>query len=141
MKIKVKKLNPEAKNPVYSHPGDAGMDLFSTERVVLRPNERASCPTGIAMEISEGYVGLIWDKSGIALNHGIKTMAGVIDSGYRGEIKIVLANMSNQVYTINVGDKIAQILVQKIENPEIEISEELSDTARGERGFGSTGKQ
>jgi len=140
MKIKVKKLDSRSKMPAYAHPGDAGMDLFSLERMSLRPGERVSCPTGIALEISEGYVGLVWDKSGLASKNGIKTMAGVIDSGYRGEIKIVLANLSQEVYTVNAGEKIAQLLIQKVENPEIEIVENLSDTVRGDGGFGSTGK-
>ena len=139
MKIRVKKLNPKAKIPRYAHPGDAGMDFFSLERVVLRPGERNKCSTGIALEIQEGYVGLVWDKSGVAGNYGIKTMAGVVDSGYRGEIMIALVNLSKEVYTINAGDKIAQMLIQKIECPEIEEVQELSDTKRGKGGFGSTG--
>ena len=82
---------------------------------------------------------MVWDKYGVAGNYGIKTMAGVVDSGYRGEIMIALVNLSKEVYTINAGDKIAQMLIQKIECPEIEEVQELSDTKRGKGGFGSTG--
>ncbi|MEK7144060.1 MAG: dUTP diphosphatase, partial [Patescibacteria group bacterium] len=84
-------------------------------------------------------VGLVWDKSGLALNNGIKTMAGVIDSGYRGEIKIVLINLGDEDFEIKKGQKIAQMLVQKVERPEIELVDELNATERGGNGFGSTG--
>lgn len=139
MKIAVKKLDKDAKVPAYAHPGDAGMDLFALENIVIQPGTRASVKTGIAMAIPEGYAGLIWDKSGIASKNGIKTMAGVIDSGYRGEIKIVLANLSREVYGIKKGDKIAQMLIQKVKRAEIIEAEELDETMRGEGGFGSTG--
>jgi len=139
MKIAIKKLDKDAKIPAYSHPGDAGMDLFSLGDFSIKPGERLACPTGISIAIPKVYAGLIWDKSGIASKSGIKTMAGVIDSGYRGEIKIVLINLSPDVYNIKKGDKIAQMLIQKVENPEIIEMEELDETIRGEGGFGSTG--
>ncbi|MCX6713784.1 MAG: dUTP diphosphatase, partial [Candidatus Vogelbacteria bacterium] len=85
MKIKVKKLDLEAKLPSYAHLGDAGMDIYALEDVVLKSGERARIKTGIAIEIPNGFVGLVWDKSGISTNHGLKTLAGVVDSGYRGE--------------------------------------------------------
>ena len=140
MKIKILKINSEAIIPNYAKVGDAGLDFYSVENVVLKPMERKAIRTGIKMEIPEGYVGLVWDKSGIAANSGIKTMAGVIDAGYRGEIKIVLINLSNQDFEIKKGQKIAQMLIQKIEHPKIEIVEFLSESGRGEGGFGSTGK-
>lgn len=140
MKLKILKINSEAKIPNYANEDDAGLDLYSAEDFVLKPGERRAVETGVKMEIPEGYVGLIWDKSGLALNDGIKTMAGVVDSGYRGEIKIVLINLSNQDFEIKKGQKIAQMLIQKIEHPEIEIVEFLSESGRGEGGFGSTGK-
>lgn len=140
MKIQVKKLNLEAKLPQFAHQGDGGMDLFSVKDVIVKVGERIICPTGIAVQIPKGYVGLIWDKSGIASKNGIKTMGGVIDSGYRGEIGIVLVNLSKEIYEIKKGDKIAQMLVQKVENPEIMEVENLDETKRGEAGFGSTGK-
>lgn len=124
--------------PSYAKQGDAGLDLYSAENFILKPGQRKAVETGIRIEIPEGYVGLIWDKSGLALNSGIKTMAGVIDSGYRGEIKIVLVNLSDQNFEIKKGQKITQMLVQKVEHSEIEIVESLNDSHRGENGFGST---
>ncbi len=139
MKVKIKKLNSNAVIPKYAHSGDAGMDLYSIENIILKPKHRIGVKTGISIELPRDYVGLIWDKSGISLKSGIKTMAGVIDSGYRGEIKIVLINLSSKNYKIEKGQKIAQLLIQKIETPEIEIVDDLSKTSRGEKGFGSTG--
>ena len=140
MKIKILKINSEAIIPNYANKNDAGLDLYSAEDFVLKPGERRAFKTGVKMEIPEGYVGLVWDKSGLAVNDGIKTMAGVIDSGYRGEIKIVLINLGEKNFEIKKGQKIAQMLIQKIEHPEIEIVEFLSESGRGESGFGSTGK-
>ncbi len=138
-KIKIKKLHPEAIIPKYAHPGDAGMDLYAIEDLVLHSGERAGVKTGISIELPENHVSLIWDKSGVALNSGVKTMAGVCDSGYRGEYTVVLINLSGKDFEIKKGQKIAQVLVQKVENPEIEIVDELSETSRGVGGFGSTG--
>jgi len=139
MKIEIKKTNPEAKIPTYAKEGDAGMDLYSTQDLILMSGKIITCETGIAMAIPVGYVGLIWDKSGVAFNGGIKTMGGVIDSSYRGEIKIIMTNLSNKDYFIKKGDKIAQMLIQKVESLDIEEVEVLDDTERGEGGFGSTG--
>jgi dUTP pyrophosphatase len=139
MTIKIKKIHPEAILPSYAHPSDAGMDFFALEDVTLQPNERKAIPTGISMAIPPGYVGLFWDKSGIAFNFGIKTMAGVIDSGYRGEIKIVVHNLSNKPYTFKKGTKVAQMLIQPVEQKQILEVEELDETERGEGGFGSSG--
>ena len=140
MKLKILKIDSEAIIPTYANHDDAGLDLYSAENFVLKPGERRAIETGVKMEIPEGYVGLVWDKSGLAVNDGIKTMAGVIDSGYRGEIKIVLINLGEKNFEIKKGQKIAQMLIQKIEHPEIEIVEFLSESGRGESGFGSTGK-
>lgn len=140
MKLRIKKLQEEAITPGYALPGDAGMDLYSTEHRAIGPGERAMIETGIAMEIPLGYVGLIWEKSGLAVKHGIQTMGGVIDSGYRGEVVVTVYNASEKTHTFEKGDKVGQILIQKIEGPEIEVVEELSDSERGEDGFGSTGK-
>lgn len=139
MKLKILKIDSEAKIPNYANFDDAGLDLYSIEEAVLKSMERRAIKIGIKMEIPEGYVGLIWDKSGLALNDGIKTMAGVIDSGYRGEIKIILINLSDKNFEIKKGQKIAQMLIQKIERPEIEETEFLNESKRGEGGFGSTG--
>ncbi|MBU0470979.1 MAG: dUTP diphosphatase [Nanoarchaeota archaeon] len=139
MTLKIKKLHPEAKMPSYANPGDAGMDFYSNEDLILQPNERKLIPTGISMAIPKGYVGLIWDKSGLASKYGIKTMAGVIDSGYRGEIKILVHNLSADPFEIKRSTKIAQMLIQPIEQKELIEVDELEDTERGEKGFGSTG--
>lgn len=139
MAIKIKRLTPDAIIPNYANPHDAGMDLYTRETVTLQPDERKLISTGIAMAIPPGYVGLIWDKSGIAGKYGIKTMAGVIDSGYRGEIKIVLHNLSKHSYTFDKGTKVAQMLIQAVEQKQIMEVEKLDDTTRGEGGFGSTG--
>jgi dUTP pyrophosphatase len=138
--IKIKKLRDDAIIPRYSHVGDAGMDLFSVEEnFILKPMEKKLISTGLSIELPEGYVALIWDKSGIA-NEGIKTMGGVIDSNYRGECKVILINLSSKDYEIKKYQKIAQVLIQSIEKAEILEVEKLSETKRGENGFGSTGK-
>jgi len=120
IKIKVKKLHPDAIMPHYNHDGDAGMDLYSVEDVILWPNEPVAVSTGLSVELPKGYVALIWDKSGLALKEGIKTMAGVCDSNYRGEYKVVLLNTTDQYYYLDKGDKIAQLLIQPIMQAEIE---------------------
>ena len=140
MLIKFKKMDSNAKLPSYANPGDAGMDFYSAENYVLRPNERKTVKTGIAMAIPVGYVGLIWDKSGLASKKGIKTMAGVVDSGYRGEIQIVLHNLGNEDFVVEKDMKIAQMLIQPIHKPRLEEVAELDETKRGDGGFGSTGK-
>lgn len=139
MNIQVKKLHPEAKVPSFAHPGDAGMDLYSVEERVLRPGERASIQTGIAMALPDGYVSLVWDKSGVSHKHGVKVLGGVIDAGYRGEYLIGLVNLSQDDFEIKKGQKIAQLLIQKVEHPDIEEVAELDATSRGDGRFGSTG--
>jgi dUTP pyrophosphatase len=139
IKIKIKKLTPEAKIPSYAHEGDAGMDLFSCgEDFILKPKYRKLIGTGISIELPPGFVALIWDKSGIA-NNGIKTMGGVIEHTYRGEYKVILANLSSKNYEIKKGQKIAQVLIQKVETAEIEEVSSLSESVRGDKAFGSSG--
>lgn len=140
LKIKIKKLDPEARLPSYAHPGDAGMDLYALERVEIKPGERVKIKTGIAVELPEGYAGLWWDKSGLSNNHGLKILGGVLDAGYRGELLVGLVNLSRETYVVEKHDKVTQMLVQKVERVEIEEVGELSDTSRGTGGFGSTGK-
>lgn len=139
MKILAKKLHPEAKIPSFAYPGDAGMDLYSVTDLVLKPGERASVPTGIALALPEGYVALVWDKGGVSHKFGVKVLGGVIDSGYRGEYLIGLVNLGHEDFEIKVGQKIAQLLIQKVEHPDIEEVTELNDTSRGAGRFGSTG--
>ncbi len=138
MVIHVKRLNEKARLPKYAYEDDAGMDLFSVEELILKPGDIKLCRTGIALSIPVGYVGLIWDKSGIALKGGIKTMGGVIDSGYRGEVGVILNNLSKKEYIIKEGDKVAQILFQRVEHFEIKEVKTLTNTKRDTGGFGST---
>lgn len=140
MELRVKKLKEEAKIPFYAHDNDAGMDLYACEDVTIQKGSKALVGTGIALEIPDNYVGLVWDKSGLATTHGLKTLGGVVDAGYRGEVMVGLVNLGNEDYKISKGHKIAQMLIQKVKHPEIVEVEELSDSTRGERGFGSTGK-
>ena len=115
--IKIKRLHPDAKVPGYAHPGDAGMDLYSYTDTVIKSGERKKIGTGISMELPAGYVGLVWDKSSIASTHGLKHLGGVMDAGYRGEYIVTLVNLSDEDYTIEKHDKIAQLLIQKVEHP------------------------
>lgn len=140
MQIKVKKLHIDAILPKHARTGDVGMDLYSIETVTIAPQTHAQVRTGVAFEIPLGYAGLIWDKSSVAQKGGLKTMGGVIDSGYRGEILVGLANLSNKSYTFEKGHKVAQMLIQKVEQSEIVDVDELSDSERGTGAFGSTGK-
>lgn len=139
MKLKVKKLTSNAELVPFDHPTDAGMDIRLIEDVTLAPHIPTKVRSGLAIEIPEGYVGLIWDKSSIGAL-GVKTLGGVVDAGYRGEIFIVMLNMTSEPLLFPAGKKITQILIQKCEQPSVEYVEELSDTSRGEGGFGSTGK-
>lgn len=140
MILKIKKLKDGAKVPACAHPGDAGFDLFAVEEVAIHAGKRVLVGTGIALEVPDGFVGLIWDKSGLATTHGLKTLGGVIDAGYRGEIKVGIINLSAEDYTIGAGYKVAQMLIQKVERADIKEVAELSNAIRGEGGFGSTGK-
>ena len=137
--LKIKKIHPDATMPKYLRPGDAAMDLYSSEDKIIQPHQRELISTGIAIAIPTGNVGLIWDRSGMAANHGIKSMGGVIDSNYRGEIKVILHNLTNQPFTIEKGMRIAQMLIQPVEQKQIMEVEDLDDTIRGEKAFGSTG--
>lgn len=140
MKLKVKKLTEDAVLPNYSYEDDAGFDLYSVEELILKPKERAQISTGISMEIPKGYVGFIWDKSGISHNGGIKTLGGVIDPGYRGEIKVGVINLSDKDFIFGNGDKVAQMIIQKKETCDIIEVSELDNSEREDRGFGSSGK-
>lgn len=139
MKLKVKKLHRDAKLPTYGHPGDAGMDFYTLESVKFLPGRQELVHTGVAVEIPEGYVGLIWDKSSVAFNLGIKIMGGVIDAGYRGELVMNLYNTSDREVIVPKGSKVAQMLVQRFEHCDILEVAEISDTARGAGREGSTG--
>jgi dUTP pyrophosphatase len=141
MKVRIKRMSPGARLPVYGHPGDAGMDLFAAEEVVLGPGDVKAVPTGVKMAIPGGYVGLIWDKSGISLQ-GVHRLAGVVDAGYRGEVKVVMVNLGKKPYVFKSGQKVAQMLIQPVQAVEVvDVGEDdLAETSRGEGGFGSTGQ-
>jgi len=138
MKLKVKRIHPEAKLPVYGHPGDAGLDLFSVVDRDLAPGEVFAVPTGIQIAVPAGHAGLVWDKSGISLK-GVHRLAGVVDAGYRGEVQVVMINLGTAPFPVRKGMKIAQLLVQPVAAVEIVEADSLDDTSRGEGGFGSTG--
>lgn len=140
MKIKIKKLHPDATLPTYGRTGDAGLDLYALHDQTVEAGKTAQIQTGIAMEIPEGYAGLFWDKSGLSHKHSIKMLGGVLDSNYRGELKLGVINLGTEAYTFEKGHKVMQMLVQKVEEIEWEEVDELSETNRGEQGFGSSGK-
>ncbi len=139
MKLKVKKLREDSKLPTHGHPGDAGIDFYTIETVIFTPGAQEKVHTGVAIEIPEGHVGLIWDKSSISFNMGLKIFGGVIDAGYRGELIMCLLNSSNKEIVLEKGHKIAQMIIQKFEHCDIVEVEELSDTVRGYGREGSTG--
>lgn len=139
MKLQVQKLHESAVLPQYAHIGDAGLDLYTSESFTLSPNERKQVKTGIALAIPDGYVGLVWDKSGLSHKSGLKTLGGVVDSGYRGEILVGLVNLSDDTVSFTVGQKIAQLLIQQVTCAEVEEVAILDETVRGTAGFGSTG--
>jgi dUTP pyrophosphatase len=138
MELKVKRIHPDAKIPAYGHPGDAGMDLFSVVDRVLAPGEVFAVPTGIQVAIPAGFVSLIWDKSGVSLK-GVHRLAGVVDAGYRGEVRVVMINLGKEPFALKTGMKIAQMLIQPVATVTIVETETLDDTSRGQGGFGSTG--
>lgn len=139
MKLQIQKLNPEAKIPTSPYKGDAGMDIFSVEELDIAPGENKAIKTGLRLAIPEGYAGFVWDKSGLALKNQLKTMAGVIDSNYRGEFMVVLFNLGKESYHIQKGSKIAQLIVAPVAALEIVEEEITGETERGESGFGSSG--
>ena len=138
MELKIKRIHPAAKLPSYGHPGDAGLDLYAAVDHVLAPASVYAVPTGIKMAIPPGYVGLVWDKSGISLK-GVHRLAGVVDAGYRGEVQVVMVNLGGEPFAIKPGMKIAQMLIQPVMSVSVVEADELDDTSRGEGGFGSTG--
>jgi dUTP pyrophosphatase len=140
MQIKVKKLAEGIPDLKYAMDADAGFDLYARERTILMPGVQVAVPSGIALEIPNGYVGLIWDKSGLSIKYGLKTLGGVVDAGYRGEVMIGMINLSQKEHVFEVGDKVAQMLIQKVEHATFEMVDELTETARGDAGFGSSGK-
>ncbi len=142
MKLRIKVLDDGLPAPEYAHDGDAGLDLRSGVDIILQPGERALVPTGIAIALPDGYAGFVQPRSGLAAKHGISIVntPGLIDSKYRGEVLVVLINLDqSQPFEIKRADKVAQLVVQKVEHVQLEIVPELDETVRGSGGFGSTG--
>jgi dUTP pyrophosphatase len=140
--VPVRRLDPDLPLPAYAHPGDAGADLVAAEDVVLGPGERRLVPTGIAVALPDGYVGLVHPRSGLAHRLGVTVLnaPGTVDAGYRGEIKVNLVNHDPfATVKISRGDRIAQLLVQRVERAEFRPVDELPETVRGAGGHGSTG--
>lgn len=138
----VTRLDPDMPLPHYAHPGDAGADLCSTESFVLSPGERRLVPTGIAMALPAGWVGLIHPRSGLGVKHGVSMVnaPGTIDSGYRGEIKVCLVNTDwREPVSFSRGDRIAQLVIQHVAQAAFTPVPDVGTTARGQEGFGSTG--
>lgn len=140
--IAIKMLDSELPVPSYAHPWDAGADLHSRDSLVLEPGERALVRTGISLAIPHGYVGLVHPRSGLATKHGITVVnaPGTVDAGYRGEIMVTLLNTDKSApFEISRGDRIAQLVIQKVEQAAFTPVDSLEETARGADGFGSTG--
>lgn len=137
--IKVKLLNDLAKVPSRANIDDAGLDLFSTEKITIMPKEWAKVPTGICMEIPGGYYGRIAPRSGLAVNYGIDVFAGVIDSSYRGEVIVILYNAGGLPFEIEIGQKIAQLIIEMCQVWTPEVVFDLPGSPRGTGGFGSSG--
>lgn len=143
MKLRVRRLDDGLPLPSYARAGDAGLDLFSAETVTLKPGERAAIPTGLAVEIPPGHAGFVHARSGRALREGLALVnaPGLIDSGYRGEIKVIVVNLDpSDVVHVERGDKIAQLVVQPVVGAELVEVDDLEATDRGAGGFGSTGR-
>jgi dUTP pyrophosphatase len=141
MKIRIKKTHPDAELPVYAHGAneDAGLDLRSIERIVLTPGKAYGVPTGLSIELPAGYEAQVRPRSGMALKHSVTVNFGTIDPGYRGEIRVVMFNLSGADYVVEKGDRIAQLVIAKYEAIEWEEGD-LGDTVRGAGGFGSSGR-
>lgn len=144
MQVKIRKLNEKAILPTYGSVGAAGADLYvcADEPITLAPGQTLLVHTGVSMEIPEGYAGLIYARSGLATKRGLApaNKVGVVDSDYRGEIMVALYNQSGAVQTLGHGERVAQIVITPFLRAEFSEADELSDTTRGEGGFGSTGK-
>ena len=140
--LEIRLLHPDAVPPARSRAGDAGYDLRATERVSIPQEGRRTVGTGVAIALPEGVAGLVTPRSGLAAEHGLTlpNAPGLIDPNYRGEIRVILHNTGDRRYTVEVGDRIAQLLLVPYIAPELEVVDELPPTERGARGFGSSGR-
>ena len=142
VEIALQRLDPELPPPAYAHPGDAGADVVTAVDITLAPGERALVPTGIAIALPHGYVALLHPRSGLAMRHGLSIVntPGTVDAGFRGEIKVLLINLDqHEPIVLRRGDRIAQMVVQRVETARFVDVEVLPDSVRGTGGYGSTG--
>jgi dUTP pyrophosphatase len=140
--VLIKRLDPGVPLPAYAHPGDAGADLVAAQDVKLEPGERALVPTGLAIALPDGYAAFVHPRSGLAAKHGVTIVnaPGTVDAGYRGEIKVTLLNTDREkAVTFRRGDRIAQLVIQRVERAAFREADTLPDSVRGDGGFGSTG--
>jgi len=143
VRVAVRRLDPAVPLPAYAREGDAGLDLHAARAVTLRPGERALVPTGLALALPPGHAGFVLPRSGLALRHGVTVLnaPGLIDAGYRGEVQVLLVNHdARAVVTIARGERVAQLVVQRVEQATLVETDELPPSARGAGGFGSTGR-
>jgi dUTP pyrophosphatase len=143
MRLAFERLTEGARPPAQAHAGDAGYDLHAAEAATIGPGQRAAVGTGIAVAIPDGHAGLVVPRSGLALRHGIGVVnaPGIIDSGYRGELTVLLLNTDrDEAFEVQPGDRIAQLLVVAVAHPELVEADSLGETLRGAGGFGSTGR-
>lgn len=137
--MKIQLLTPEATIPTRGSEKAAGLDLHSSEDCIIEPRERRLVSTGIAVAVPTNSYGRVAPRSGLAVKHGIDVLAGVVDEDYRGEVKVALINLGSEPFVVNRGDRIAQLVIESISRPVIEVVESLEETVRGAGGFGSTG--
>ena len=143
VQVLITRLDPSVPLPAYAKGGDAGADIVTRIDVTLQPGERALVPTGISIALPDGYVALVHPRSGLAIKHGVTMVnaPGTVDAGYRGELQCIMINHdANEAITFHKGDRIAQLVIQKVERAEFIEVEELPGSGRGTGGFGSTGK-
>lgn len=142
IRVAVKRLDPDAALPAYARPGDAGLDLCAAEAVKLEPGGRVLVPTGLAIALPAGHAGLVLPRSGLALRHGVTVLnaPGLIDAGYRGEVKVLLVNHGAEPVTFARGERIAQLVVARVARVRLQPVEDLPPSERGRGGFGSTGR-
>ena len=140
LKVEIKKVHADAQSPSRNSSSDAGDDLYSIAHDVIKPGERQLVHTGISISIPRGYYGRVAPRSGLALRSGIDVLAGVVDSGYRGEGGVILVNLGDKSFAFRKGDRIAQLIIEKCHETEWLEVDELNGTARGEGGFRSSGE-
>ena len=140
--LRIRRLRDDVTVPAYAHPGDAGLDLAAADAVTVAPGQRIAVATGLAIAVPDGWVGLVHPRSGLARRHGltVANAPGTIDAGYRGEVQVLLINLGTETVELQAGDRVAQLLLQRVGAAEVVEVDDLDDTARGAGGFGSSGR-